>query len=661
MNAQNNYLSGLNAPQKEAVQHIDGPLLIIAGAGAGKTRVITHRVLHLIESGVSPRNVLAITFTNKAAKEMRERVQKLLTEDPTLQLPVTSYELPTTCTFHALGVRILRESGQHIDVPKHFSIYDESDALSVIKSALKSLDLDPKQFEPKRIKNTISRSKGDLIDQKRYTADAGNDYFPRIVAQVWDQYEKQLKAEKGLDFDDLLLKTVQLLREDAEVRGLYQKRYQHIHVDEYQDTNVAQYELSKLLTDEKQNICVVGDMDQSVYSWRGADFRNILNFEHDFPNAKTVLLEENYRSTKTILAAANEIIKKNEERKEKNLFTNKEDGDRIGLFGAYDEAEEAVFIAERSKQLIESGAEPQDIAVLYRANFQSRVLEDAFLRADIPYQVLGVKFFARKEIKDVLSFISAGLNPDSAADIKRVINVPPRGIGKVTVAKIFAGLPAEASAQVGEREKMTGAMKQKVDDFFALLSTIGTLVGKEKPSTVISTVIKKSGMHDAYRKGSEEDVERLENMYELAALAERYDDLPPEEGMEKLLEDAALASDQDSMDTQRQKEQKNAVRLMTVHAAKGLEFPYVFISGMEQGLFPHEGFADSAAAKERAEEERRLFYVAITRAEKKAFLSYASTRMKFGMKEVCMPSEFIIDIPDEFMEEESIPEHTIHI
>jgi len=1008
------HLAGLNDAQKKTVLHREGPLLIVAGAGAGKTKAITHRILQLIKTGIAPHNILAITFTNKAAKEMRDRVTGLIAGDAELNLPLSFAERPFVSTFHALGVHIARENSAALGIKKHFTIADESDSLSLIKEALRSLSLDPKQFEPRRLKNIISRQKGDLVTAETYAGQVGNEYFPRILSSVWLAYEKLLAEHGSLDFDDLILKTVLLLKRDPETRARYQDRWRYIHIDEYQDTNVSQYEFSKLLAGEKKNICVVGDMDQclppgtrvatpggqkrieklekgdrvhsaaghgaicvqpiqkvhkrsyngdlifihtkkgvrlsltpghmlfadlsaapdayytylmyrrdkgfrigvvqsirsfnkskkenglrtrsnqehadriwilkvsptrvkaqyweqwfaftygiptivfyangrnmdmgtreinslfasiptqerakelfrdtdlsfdyphyapqgttrvntergrvairltlcddkrksgknpwgmsrlsintasrtlkqklirngftprkgkrndwrleitkldygelerlarniekldpslsivrsaaitkdkrlrfhpaanilptmsvaymqngcfvndtvvrverkpyhgpvydldvarthnyvaqripvhnSIYSWRGADFRNILNFEKDYPEATVVLLEENYRSTANILTAANDIIKKNKIRKEKNLYTKKEGGEKIGLYGAYDENDEAFFVAGKAAELIERGVAPKDIAVLYRANFQSRVLEEAFLHRQIPYQVLGVKFFERKEVKDVLSFLRAALNPDSLADIKRIINVPPRGVGKVTLAKIFAG----------EEAALPAGMQKKVGEFKMLLDEIKQHALAQKTSDTVKFIMRRSGIEAMLKKGTEDDVERLENIKELVTLATKYDVLEPEEGVNKLLEDAALASDQDSLTLNTNKE-GDAVRLMTVHASKGLEFPYVFITGLEQDLFPHAGFSGNEAQEERAEEERRLFYVALTRAEKKCYMTYASVRTIFGMKQVNIPSEFITDIDEKLLENEQASEPVISL
>ena len=449
------YLNGLNDKQKEAVTQKNGPILILAGAGAGKTKTITHRILHLINNGVSPSSILAVTFTNKSAKEMEERVIKMLSEDEKFHFPITNNEKPFISTFHSLGVYILKENHAELGIPKYFNIFDKNDSKKVIKESIIKIGLDPKQFEPGKIMSVISRQKGDFKSYSKFKETMGNDYFSEIIEKVWSNYEKTLKEEGALDFDDLLLKTALLLKNNESVRNRYQKRWQYVHIDEYQDTNRVQYEISKLLTNKDQNICVVGDADQNIYSWRGADIKNILNFEKDFSNVKTIILEENYRSTQNILSAANDVIKKNKIRKEKNLFTNNAEGEKIHLFSNYTEVQEASGVVNEISELLEKGTNPSEIAVLYRANFQSRVLEEAFLSENIPYQVLGTKFFERKEIKDMISFIKASLNPASLTDIKRVINVPPRGIGEITLLKIFSNKEDELSPKA----------KEKLDDF----------------------------------------------------------------------------------------------------------------------------------------------------------------------------------------------------
>ncbi|MCC2631140.1 MAG: ATP-dependent helicase PcrA, helicase / ATP-dependent helicase PcrA, partial [Candidatus Paceibacter sp.] len=643
----------LNDKQREAATHTDGPLLILAGAGAGKTKTVTYRILHLIKQGVPAKNILAITFTNKAAKEMRERIEKILAEDRELNLPISlagQYaEKPFMSTFHSLGVHIIKENAHLLGLPRHFAIFDKSDSKRAVKEAIEEAGLDPKQFEPNKIMNAISKAKGDLETAESFTQKAGNNYFGRIVADIWRRYEAALRREKALDFDDLLLKTVLLLRNNKEVLEHYQNIWKYIHVDEYQDTNKVQYSISKLLAKKERNICVVGDIDQMIYSWRGADIQNILDFEKDYPDAKVVLLEQNYRSTQTILTAANRVIVKNKNRREKNLFTKNGEGERIGVFGGYDEADEAEFIAEKSGELIRQGVDPKEIAVLYRANFQSRVLEEAFLRNSVAYQVLGVRFFERKEVKDILSYLRAALNPDSMADMKRVINVPARGIGKVTILKIFSG----------QRDTLPASTKKKVDEFFTILGAIKIKAETEKPSEIIKYIIKVSGIEQSLKQANtEEDQERLENIKELVTLATKYDEenFPPtpsykqegenaNPGVESLLADAALATDQDSLE-----KSQNAVKLMTIHAAKGLEFDYVFISGLEENLFPHQRMGDEKDVD--MEEERRLFYVALTRARKKLFLTYAGMRTIFGSKQVNVPSEFMIEMEDDLVQAE---------
>lgn len=626
---------GLNKAQKEAVLHTAGPMLIIAGAGAGKTKTITHRIINLIKCGTSPSKILAITFTNKAAKEMRERVENLMEIDSTLNLPISMRERPFMSTFHALGVHILKENSQSVGISRHFTIYDKADGKRAVKEALEEMNLDPKQYEPSKILSIISKNKGDMITAIQYENEHTKEYFAKIVSQVWNKYEASLKKENALDFDDLLLKTALLLKNNKEVREHYQKIWEYIHIDEYQDTNKVQYMIATLLAQAHRNICVVGDIDQMIYTWRGASIQNILNFETDYLDTKVVLLEENYRSTQTILTAANRIIEKNVMRRKKVLFTKNEEGEKISTYMGFDENDEARFVADTCKNLIDQGINPKEIAVLYRANFQSRALEEYFLSKSVPYQILGTRFFERKEVKDILSFVRAALNPDSFADIKRIINVPPRGIGKVTLIKILAG----------KEKEFTGAMRQKIVDFRTLLARVNKMVFENKPSEVVKFILQESGLEKILRSGTEEDKERLENIRELVTLATKYDFLPQEEGIEKLLEDAALASDQDEL----QKDQ-TAVKLMTVHASKGLEFDYVFVTGLEEELFPHQKIGGETENEEESEEERRLFYVALTRARKKIFLTYTQMRTIFGSKKVNIMSQFISDIDEDLLE-----------
>jgi DNA helicase-2/ATP-dependent DNA helicase PcrA len=637
------HLEHLNTEQRDAALHKDGPILIIAGAGTGKTNTLTHRILNLIKQGVAPQSILAITFTNKAAKEMLERVDSLLVKHGHASGFREGDARPFIGTFHSLGVHILRSHAQVFGLTKHFTILDKNNSLSMIKDAIKAQGLDSKQFSADKIGGVISKQKGNLLTAQEYQREAGSTYFGGIVSSVWNRYEAALAREQSLDFDDLLLKTVILLRDHKDIRDTYQKRWNYIHIDEYQDTNSVQYELARLLAGEAMNICAVGDGDQNIYSWRGANIQNILNFEKDYPGARIVLLEENYRSTQTILAVANSIIKKNTIRAEKNLFTKNIEGEKITLLESYDEGGEARSVGEHVQKLIKEGAKAQDIAVLYRANFQSRALEEAFLIMEIPYQVLGTRFFERKEVKDILSFIRAALNPESFSDIKRIIDVPPRGIGKSTLIKMFAK----------DEESLAPAAKKRVAQFWQLLSDIREYAGAQKTSKLIKFVSEKTGLEASLKTGLEEDNDRLENIHEMVTLATKYDFLPPDEAVEKILADAALATDQDSLI-----KSENAVKLMTVHAAKGLEFPYVFVTGLEQDLFPHRRMSAGSVSKEDEEEERRLFYVAVTRAKKKLFLSYASVRTIFGQRQVNLPSEFLGDIEDEYLEtEERVGDH----
>jgi DNA helicase-2/ATP-dependent DNA helicase PcrA len=516
---------------------------------------------------------------------------------------------------------------------------DRSDSSKLVKECLKELDIDPKQFEPNKILNIISREKSDLKSPGDYSSGSEKNGYSlqSVVGKVWPIYEQKLAKEKALDFDDLLLKSYNILKNNKDVLEHYQNLWKYIHIDEYQDTNKVQYMTAKLLAQKNRNICVVGDIDQSIYSWRGADIQNILSFEEDYPEAKVILLEQNYRSTQTILSVANEVIKKNKIRREKNLFTENPEGEKVSFYKGLNETEEARFIAKKSQELIEKGASPREIAVLYRANFQSRVLEEAFLSETIPYQVLGTKFFDRKEVKDVISFLRASVNPESLSDIKRIINVPVRGIGKVTVLKIFEG----------KRNELPIGVKEKVNSFFNLLARIKKEVEENKPSEVIKFIIKESGIELELQRGDDEDKERLENMRELATLAVKYDHLGRPEGIEKLLEEYALASDQDSLE-----KNENAVKLMTVHASKGLEFDYVFITGLEEDLFPHQPVGKAEKTPEEIEEERRLFYVALTRARKKLFLTYTEMRTIFGSQQMNLPSQFLGDIDNDNLLEE---------
>ncbi|MEK7609918.1 MAG: UvrD-helicase domain-containing protein [Patescibacteria group bacterium] len=689
-------MTTLNEAQQRAVETTEGPLLIIAGAGTGKTRVITHRIINLIKKGVAPHEILAITFTNKAAKEMRERVETLISEDESLNIPISISERPFLSTFHALGVHIIKENTQLVGLTRHFTIFDRSDSKKAIKQAMEELSINTEQYEPGMILNLISRAKGNAIGHSEYSDEAKN-HIQGIIASVWRKYDAILAKEKALDFDDLLLKTMNILEKNETVRKRYQSIWKYIHVDEYQDTNRVQYKITKYLAESHRNICVVGDADQNIYSWRGATIENILNFEKDYPNTTVIALEKNYRSTKTILAAANSIIEKNNLRKKKTLHTDNAQGEKIVLNAAYTELDEARNIADSARSLIESGTSARNIAVLYRTNFQSRVIEEAFIKKNIPYQLVGVRFFERKEVKDVLSYIRASLNRESWGDIGRIINVPIRGIGKATIAKIMSARP----------DLIPPVMRLKIDGFWKLLDDIQHEIMEKKPSEAIKFVIQETGIEKLLLDGDSEDLERLLNIRELVSVATQYDDLtisetpnftdksssptigfartteslakpsflaPPfgvneyaiqrrsEEGsellsvklgvsgIEKFLENAALATDQDDL-----QKDEDAVKLMTVHASKGLEFDHVFIAGMEQELFPFKHSDDEETSGSEAEEERRLFYVALTRAKKKVHLSHTLIRTIYGTKRINTPSEFIADIDSKLLDE-GIPE-----
>lgn len=622
----------LNSKQLEAVKHTEGPLLILAGAGAGKTKTITERIVEIIKKGTNPRNVLAVTFTNKAAKEMRERIIHRLREERVIEDNDNNpyIETPVIKTFHSLGLMMLSEQSHLIGLQKHPTILDSQDSLSIIKLACEKLGIDTRAHDPSKMRNIISREKGDFVSLEDYRKKVVSAQMD-IVASVWRIYEEELQKAKAVDFDDLIIKTVELLETNESVRNYYQDRFKYIHIDEYQDTNQSQYALVKLLINKKvSNICVVGDTDQNIYSWRGANLKNIMSFEHDFHGAKVVLLEENYRSTKNILALANNAIKKNTVRKDKNLFTSLEEGDKIEILPAWDEGSEGQWVANKCKELIDNGINGTDIAVLYRANFQSRVLEESFIHANVTYNLLGTKFFERKEIKDVMSYLRASINRSSLVDLKRVFDTPKKGIGKTTVAKIFAGEDIPASSQ------------QKVNKVYDFLDKINESIKTEPLSHIMQMIIVDSGMEREMLEGSSEDRERLENARELVSLTVKYDDKKASEILDQFLEETSLQSDQDN-----DKKEKEGVRLMTIHASKGLEFDYVFIVGLEHDLFPHRNIGGKKQSKEEQEEERRLFYVAVTRAKKNLYLCYAELRTIFGQKQINAPSEFLSDVPDE--------------
>ncbi len=614
-------LPKLNSEQQKCVESIEGPLLVLAGAGAGKTKVIADRIRNIIRHGVAPESILAITFTNKAAAEMRSRIAASFARD--------QGSGPFVSTFHSLGLTLIKENAKLLGYKRTPAIYDRADSLREMKAALKSAGAE--DIEPRTALAVASRNKGEGIGAGEY-AEGAVSWRDKQIAQAWLKYESALRADTAMDFDDLLLRAVQLLEKFPDVRERCQKRWSYIHVDEYQDTNLIQARLAELLVGPEKNICVVGDIDQTIYGWRGAQIENMLQFEKKYGGVM-ITLEQNYRSTKTILTAANQVISNNTNRPEKNLFTNNADGEAISLYIAGDGGDEATFVARKIQELLDDGRAPQDFAVLYRANFQSRAIEEKLLNASIPYQVLGTRFFERKEVKDVLSFVRAAVSENSA-DIGRVIDTLP-GIGKVTKLKILAGQEAA----------LTGKTRERVASMRRLLATIQTNAATAAPSKLLRMVVTESGIEQALKEDKSEGAERLENLAELVSLAARYDVLPQPEGLEKFLESAALASDQDEL-----KEHKNQVRLMTVHAAKGLEFPCVFIIGLEEGLFPYEREDDT---KDSLEEERRLMYVALTRAKQKLYLSYAMMRTIFGNTDVRSSSLFLQEISGDLLQAES--------
>jgi DNA helicase-2/ATP-dependent DNA helicase PcrA len=617
------HLEGLNREQYLAATHVDGPLLIVAGAGTGKTKTIVHRILNLVTLGIHPSSILAITFTNKAAKEMQERIAKALVHQE-------SYLLVST--FHSLGVRILREHSHVLGINKYFTILDSADSKSIVKEAMEDLSIDPKMWDPGKIAHSIGKAKGDGIKLSEYQVSSPQS---DITKQIWTRYEVLKRNSHALDFADLLSMTYELLADNPEILKSYQQRFHYVHVDEYQDTNTIQYNIVKLLVKEHRNLCAVGDGDQNIYSWRGADLKNILNFEKDFPEAQVILLETNYRSTGIILEASHEIISRNTERIPKKLVTDNPTGKKVLLYEAFSGNQEAQWVAQKVRDYINQGTKAQDIAVLFRTNFQSRILEEAFLYQTIPYHVVGVKFFARKEIKDILSYLRLSLNESSLADMKRVINEPKRGLGKVAVAKIFSGQP----------ELLTGKAKVSYQEFKDVMEAISEYALEHLPSETIKFILYKTGLEKVLSQGTEEERERLSNIQELVTYATKYDDEP--EPLEKFLEEVSLLSDQDSMDAQ-QESQGGTVKLMTIHAAKGLEFKYVFVVGLEQGLFPST--RDQHQTKYEAEEERRLCYVAFTRAKERLHLSFARIRTIYGEERINEASEFIRDLPEELLE-----------
>ncbi|MBL6537246.1 DNA helicase PcrA [Streptococcus suis] len=640
----NPLLNGMNDRQAEAVQTTEGPLLIMAGAGSGKTRVLTHRIAYLIdEKMVNPWNILAITFTNKAAREMKERAYALN--------PATQDSL--IATFHSMCVRILRRDADHIGYNRNFTIVDPGEQRTLMKRILKQLNLDPKKWSERTILATISNAKNDLIDDVVYEAQAG-DLYTQIVAKCYKAYQKELRQSEAVDFDDLIMLTLRLFDQNPEVLTYYQQKYQYIHVDEYQDTNHAQYQLVKLLASRFKNICVVGDADQSIYGWRGADMQNILDFEKDYPESKVVLLEENYRSTKTVLQAANEVIENNRNRRPKKLWTQNDEGEKITYYKASDENDEAIYVAGQIDQLVRSGKTYKDFAVLYRTNAQSRTIEEALLKSNIPYTMVGgTKFYSRKEIRDVISYLNLIANPFDNISFERVVNEPKRGVGPGTVDKIrdFATMQDMSLLEASQHIMLSGIKgkaAQAVWDFSTLIYNLRDRLDSLTVTELVEEVLNQSGYLNALAiQGTIEANARIENIQEFLSVTKNFDEKGSEEeetGLETLsrfLNDLALIADTDD-----DSREASEVTLMTLHAAKGLEFPVVFLIGMEENVFPL-----SRASEEEAEleEERRLAYVGITRAEQILYLTNANSRLLFGRTNYNQPSRFIREISSDLL------------
>ena len=633
-----NYLNGLNEKQKEAVLHVDGPCLVIAGAGSGKTKVLTTRIAYLIEQKIPSYNILAITFTNKAAKEMRERLEVLVPDNNTF-----------VGTFHALGVRIIRENAPILGLDRNFTIIDSDDALSIIKKIIKDNGYDPKLATPGYIRNRISKIKNEMLTNEEI-----NKFFntpqDQIAEKVYYDYNDILKKNNSVDFDDLLLLPVKLFINNKDILESYQDRFKYILIDEYQDTNDVQYKLSRLLASKYHNIFVVGDPDQSIYMFRGANFHNILNFEKDYKNATVIALEENYRSTKNILDAANSVIKNNKERKEKNLWSNNGEGTKTKYLRAYDDRHEIQLVLDEIKKLLSEGYQKNDIAVLYRTNAQSRLVEEMFLKANIPYKVVGsYYFYSRKEIKDLLCYLRLILNNDDEISLRRVINVPKRGIGTSTIAKL------EAEAKDKGISMFQAISKGKEQLFKELILHLTHESENLTLTELIELILEETGIREEYENENNLESElRLENLEEFKSITKTFEERTGSVSLADFLEEVSLIAD-----ISEHQEQDDVVTLMTVHSAKGLEFSVVFLIGMEDGIFPHQ----NSFSNDGLEEERRLCYVGITRAKEKLFISNAKRRMLYGKDVINPPSRFIKEITPELLEvdnEKMLPEEQIN-
>src|SRR3989339_1064664 len=649
-------LEKLNNMQKDAVRHISGPLLIMAGAGSGKTRTLTCRIAYLVkEKNVSPWNILAGTFTNKAANEMKQRVLKLLHP----QLPpesIQSYmtgretDIPLVGTFHSICVKILKKEIHHLDFENNFTIYDDADQQSLVKLIMKNLHIDTTKINPKAIISSISGAKNDLVTPEAY-GNFVNNYFTEKVHQIYKEYQKQLAKNQALDFDDLIMKTIELFQQEPEILDKYQERFKFISVDEYQDTNHAQYFLIKILANKYRNLCVIGDSDQSIYSWRGADMRNILHFEKDYPDAKIILLEQNYRSSPIILEAAHEVIVKNKNRKEKKMWTEKEEGELIHFWTANNERHEGELIIHEIKKVIANEEYPNysKFVILYRTNAQSRVLEEIFMKNAVPYKIVGgVKFYARKEVKDILSYLKLAQNPHDNTSLMRIINTPPRKIGPKTleILEQKSSTYGLSLYQVFQKldliNELSSAKKEVLKKFYEEWQDIIKANKTFPASGVIKAILTFTGYRDfLLKEGSEEGEIRFQNIQELITVANKYDALEPQISLATFLEEVSLISDIDQLD-----DKDNAVTMMTLHAAKGLEFPHVFIVGLEEGVFPH---SRTLFDPYEMEEERRLMYVGMTRAMEYLYLIHARERQLYGENKTNAPSQFMDYIPEKLI------------
>lgn len=625
-----NLVDSLNDRQKEAVVNTDGPMLILAGAGSGKTKVLTTKVAYLIEEkNIDPNNILAITFTNKAAKEMKERIFKL-EGNSAFYIQIS--------TFHSFGLKILKENCELLGYEKNFTILDSDDSLSIIKKIMKELNIDANKYNPKAIKNVISNNKNEIIDPEKYSLYVNTD-FDEIALEVYRKYEKSLKINNAVDFDDLLILPLKLFNNNPGVLQKYQEKYKYVFIDEYQDTNEPQYILSKMISAKYKNITVVGDADQAIFTWRGANYKNILNFEKDYKDAKVVLLEENYRSTKTILNAANNVIKNNKVRKEKNLWTQNEEGSKITYYKAFDEKDESNYVVNEIKKLIEKGVNPKDICVLYRANAQSRTVEEAFLTSNISYNIVGsYAFYNRKEIKDLIAYLKLIYNNKDDVSLLRVINYPKRGIGNKAIENLAI------KSNVLDKSLYEVIDSGKELEFKNMIEEIKKEESHLTLTELIDMVLDKSGMKKSLEdeKSIEADI-RLENLEEFKSIAKAMEINEGIVSLEELLDKLALVSDV----SEQKNDNEDKVTLMTMHAVKGLEYDYVFIVGVEEGLFPH---SNSLESNDELEEERRLCYVAITRAKKKLYLINARSRILYGKVSSNVPSRFINEISDKYIE-----------